>query len=317
MFSRSFHIILQNKNAISAEKMKLSVIIPVYCVESTLDRCVESVLAQDIAEMEVILVDDGSPDRSPTICDKWAAKDSRIYVIHKQNGGLSDARNAGINVAQGEYITFVDSDDFIAPDTYAPLMEVFGKHDDTDLLEFPILWHYGAPEQRRLRFGDRTYERMSDYWLEGKAYTHSFACNKIFRRKLFQEIRFPVGQVFEDMATLPLLLQNARKVMTSSHGMYYYCQNPESITATATGHELNMLLRHHLKALPLACDTCYYMHVVNIQLDVCRLLNVAPELPPYPVSIFAKGLTWKQRLKAIGISLLGIKNLSKLYRHER
>ena len=297
--------------------MKLSIVIPVFRVERTLSHCIESVLAQPCGDMEVILVDDGSPDRCPQMCDQWAASDQRIRVIHKKNGGLSDARNAGIAAAQGEYITFVDSDDFVAPDTYAPLIEILDRHEDTDLVEFPILWHYGAPEQRVLRFGNRTYERVVDYWLEGKAYTHSFACNKIFRRLLFQDIRFPVGQVFEDMATLPQLLQTARKVMTADHGMYYYCQNPEGITATATGHELNMLLHHHLKALPLACDTCYYMHVVNIQLDVCRLLDIAPELPPYPVNILAKGLNWKQRMKAIGITLFGIKKLSKLYRHDR
>ena len=90
--------------------MKLSIIIPVYRVEATLDRCVKSVLKQDINDMEVILVDDGSPDGCPKMCDEWAEKDSRISVIHKENGGLSDARNAGIDVACGDYITFVDSE---------------------------------------------------------------------------------------------------------------------------------------------------------------------------------------------------------------
>ena len=94
--------------------MTLSVIIPVYRVEATLDRCVESVLRQHVDDMEVILVDDGSPDNCPEMCDKWAVKDRRVHVIHKQNGGLSDARNAGIDVACGEYITFVDSDDWIS-----------------------------------------------------------------------------------------------------------------------------------------------------------------------------------------------------------
>ena len=85
--------------------MKLSVVIPVFCVESTLDRCVESVLAQDVDDMEVILVDDGSPDECPRLCDEWAKRDSRISIIHKSNGGLSDARNAGLDVARGQYIT--------------------------------------------------------------------------------------------------------------------------------------------------------------------------------------------------------------------
>ena len=91
--------------------MRLSVIIPVYCVENTLDQCVESVIAQSIADMEIILVDDGSPDHCPELCDEWAKKDSRIRVIHKEHGGLSDARNAGIDAATGEWLSFVDSDD--------------------------------------------------------------------------------------------------------------------------------------------------------------------------------------------------------------
>ena len=98
--------------------MKLSVIIPVYRVEDTLDRCVESVLCQSVDEMEVILVDDGSPDQCPAKCDLWAEKDARIRVIHKENGGLSDARNAGIDIAQGDFITFVDSDDYLEADTW-------------------------------------------------------------------------------------------------------------------------------------------------------------------------------------------------------
>ena len=91
--------------------MKLSIVIPVYLVESTLKRCVESVLSQDVEDMEVILVDDGSPDNCPKICDEWGRKDNRIMVIHKENGGLSEARNAGIDIASGDFITFVDSDD--------------------------------------------------------------------------------------------------------------------------------------------------------------------------------------------------------------
>ena len=105
--------------------MKLSVIIPVYQVEATLNRCVESVIGQTFTDLEVILVDDGSPDSCPQKCDEWAEKDSRIHVIHKNNGGLSDARNAGLNMATGDYITFVDSDDYIDSRMYEELINLF------------------------------------------------------------------------------------------------------------------------------------------------------------------------------------------------
>ena len=107
--------------------MILSVIIPVYCVEDTLNRCVESVLRQNVTDMEVILVDDGSTDKCPKMCDDWGERDAHIRVIHKQNGGLSDARNAGIDVAKGDLITFVDSDDYLADNTYQPLLALMSQ----------------------------------------------------------------------------------------------------------------------------------------------------------------------------------------------
>lgn len=102
--------------------MKLSIIVPVYKVEKYLDRCVQSILGQTFEDFELILVDDGSPDSCGKMCEDWAGKDSRIKVIHKKNGGLSDARNAGLDIAQGEYIGFVDSDDYIKPDMYEILV---------------------------------------------------------------------------------------------------------------------------------------------------------------------------------------------------
>ena len=127
--------------------MKLTVIIPVYRVEQTLNRCVESVLRQGIDDMEVILVDDGSPDRCPQMCDEWAKKDCRIRVIHQENGGLSDARNAGINVAKGEYITFVDSDDDVIPDTYRLLLQKLAEHPEYDIIEYPVIGKFPLSEK--------------------------------------------------------------------------------------------------------------------------------------------------------------------------
>ena len=107
------------------EQQKISVIVPVYKVEPFLDRCVQSIVGQTYRNLEVILVDDGSPDNCSSLCDAWAAEDNRVKVIHKVNGGLSDARNAGIAVATGELMGFVDGDDWIAPDMYQHLQEFF------------------------------------------------------------------------------------------------------------------------------------------------------------------------------------------------
>ena len=206
--------------------MKLSVIVPVYRVEATLDRCVESIIGQTFSDLEVILVDDGSPDNCPAMCDEWAEKDGRIRVIHKQNGGLSDARNAGIGIARGEHLTFVDSDDFLATDTYEKVLPL---SKDADIVEFPVYRFYGSSSQAVAGFGDHIYHDMEEYWLKGRAYEHTYAWNKIYRRQLFSDVRYPVGRVFEDIHTLPLLLMQAKSVVTTSKGLYYYCANNQGL----------------------------------------------------------------------------------------
>lgn len=113
------------------KKPLISVIVPIYNVESYLNRCVESIVNQTYQNLEIILVDDGSPDNCPQICDDWARKDSRIKVIHKENGGLSDARNAGMNIATGEYISFIDSDDYVALDFCETMLLVIKKRTVT------------------------------------------------------------------------------------------------------------------------------------------------------------------------------------------
>ena len=114
--------------------MKLSIIIPVYRTQNTLQRCLESILCQSFTDYEIILVDDGSPDNCPYLCDEYTQKDARIKVIHKENGGLSDARNIGIQQAQGEYITFIDSDDTIKNGTLSALLKELEKYPNTDML---------------------------------------------------------------------------------------------------------------------------------------------------------------------------------------
>lgn len=234
----------------------LSVIIPVYKVEDTLDRCVESVLSQNVPDMEVILVDDGSPDGCPALCDLWARNDSRVRVLHKSNGGLSDARNKGIGMARGEYITFVDSDDYLMPDTYRPLMKWLSEHDDCDMLEFPLR-HVSERDGNCSRvkqiFHDRQFHTARQYWLHTKAWEHSYACNKIYRRALFDGIIFPPGKTFEDVYTLPLLLAKNPHVATTSHGAYCYTWNDNGISVAASGTVDGLM--QHLEALRMAAET--------------------------------------------------------------
>lgn len=286
--------------------MILSVIIPVYRVEATLDRCVKSVLRQHVDSMEVILVDDGSPDQCPLLCDQWAERDSRIQVIHKQNGGLSDARNAGIEIATGKYITFVDSDDWIDDNTYEPLLSLIG---DNDILEYSIA--------DRLTLKDRQYDDVNEYWLKGQAYTHTYAWNKIYRRSLFDDVRYPKGRIFEDVYTLPQLLRKAHRIATTHHGSYHYWFNPDGITATADGHALAQLLDAHMQGM-MPMDDLYYMYLVNIQMDVWEQTGNPITLPTRSINPVL--LSRNHKLKAILLNLFGINvlcRISKFLHHFR
>ena len=296
--------------------MKLSIIIPVYCVEDTLDRCIESVIRQEYTDYEMILVDDGSPDNCPQKCDEWASRDSRIIVIHKQNGGLSEARNYGIDIAQGDYVTFIDSDDFIREDTYAPLMKKLAERPDIDILEYPVYVFYGSSKQHLLDFSnEKEYHNMDDYWYEGQAYQHTYAWNKIYRAEIFKETRYPVGIIFEDVYTLPNLLKHSQIVATSRQGLYYYCINQSGITSTSGGKGLQMLLKPHVDIICQAERNDYwfqkyYMHVLNIQMDVYEQTGASPILPEREID--TKYFTGVQKIKASAFKHLGIKKICKL-----
>lgn len=286
--------------------MKLSVVIPVYNTAATLDRCVMSVTAQAVDGMELVIVDDGSTDGSPEMCDEWAKKEPSVRVVHQSNQGLGAARNAGVALCTGEFVTFVDSDDALAADTYVPLLAILGQHPDYDLLEYPIRKRCGgARGQRKISFGQRCYADWREYWLDGQAYAHAYACNKIYRRRIFESVRFPVGKTFEDVATLPLLARRCRKIATVDKGCYLYCPNPRGITATATGRDLAFLLEAHNRWLAEAHDARYYAHALNIALDVYHATGAVPTLINLPYAD-----TLKLKLK----HYLGFKALCLLHK---
>jgi len=295
--------------------MKLSVIIPVYRVENTLRRCVESILRQEYTDYEIILVDDGSPDNSGKICDTFAENNHNISVIHKENGGLSDARNVGISAAKGEYITFVDSDDCIRENTLPELMKIIAEHPEYDILEYPVYVHYASPRQHILPFEECVYDNKERYWLQCKAYMHSYAWNKIYRAELFRHVRFPVNKVFEDMWTLPELLKRTSVVATTGKGLYYYYSNDKGITINASGEEWFQLLNAHIAVMDtmLRVPIDYYMHVVNIQLYVYNKTGKII-LPLYDLNDKIYDISIIGELKYLIIKISGIKNLCRIYK---
>lgn len=281
-------------------------------------------MQQDVHDIEIILVDDGSPDRCPDICEELSKTYDCIKVIHKENGGLSSARNAGIAIANGDYITFVDSDDFIEIGSYNEILKVLIKHPEYDILEYPVMEFYGSRKQNHLTFNNTKYTGAQEYWLEGRAYAHTYAWNKFYRTALFDDVRYPEGKVFEDAWTLPLLLEKAECVATCDKGLYYYCMNEEGITSTAGGRQFNMLLDAHIEAinnlhLPHGLEFLrYYMHVVNTQIQTYSYnrhkislpeINIGREMFGY---LRSSDVTMTSKIKCIIIKIFNLNILCRL-----
>lgn len=299
---------------------RLSVIVPVYRTSATLGRCVESILRGGWDDMEVVLIDDGGTDTCPTLCDHWAAKDHRIAAIHKPNGGLSDARNAGLDRATGDCIAFVDSDDYILSGAFGRLMRLMELHPDWDILEFAIEREMPGGRIETYRPGSAEYTDTRDYWMQTEGYRHSYAWNKLWRRRLFQSVRFPKGKTFEDQWTTPLLLAQAGTVATTDCAAYRYTLNPDGITQRAAADDMQSLLEANIAAmLPYQAHPLYaryYACVLDIQLAAARYgiasqaLATQARLPRH--SETAK-LSTLHIIKLSAARLLGIQRLCKIY----
>lgn len=231
---------------------RISVIVPVYKVEPYLDKCVQSIVNQTYRNLEIILVDDGSPDRCGEICDAWAAKDSRIKVIHQKNMGGGAARNAGLDIATGAWISFVDSDDYIAPFMLEYLHSLMDR--ETDIAEcshmdvtgddalFPggpvsiSFWDTQSAMEAHIR--DRFFRQL--IW------------NKLYRRDVIGDIRFPVGTKIDDEFFTYRVLGNAKRLVLSNRVCYAYRQQPSSVM-----HSLNMPAR--LQGLNAKTERCDYL----------------------------------------------------------
>lgn len=208
---------------------KISIIVPVYNVEKYLEKCVRSILAQTFTDFELILVDDGSPDGSGAMCDQFAEQDQRVKVIHKKNGGLSDARNAGIEIAQGEFLGFVDSDDYIEEDMY----EMMYKNTIETNADIATCGVYDVYSNQKIQIKENfrkilTSEEALKVFFEGTV-SNVNVTSKMFKRHLFEEIRFPVGKTIEDAFVIVDLSIKAKTIALDTTQKYYYFHREGSI----------------------------------------------------------------------------------------
>ena len=210
----------------------VSIIVPVYKVEPYLRRCLNSIVNQTYTNLEIILVNDGSPDGCPQICNEYASKDNRIIVVHKENGGLSDARNAGLNICRGEYISFIDSDDWIA-NTYIELLLKAIQENNADL----SICSFTKTKQTydlTIVGQDFKYEVLDATAAAKKLWSKDYvtfviACGKLAKKALFNDTRFPKGVLHEDEFVSYKLLYNANKTVFLDIPLYCYFQRVDSI----------------------------------------------------------------------------------------
>ncbi|MBQ9285530.1 MAG: glycosyltransferase family 2 protein [Bacteroidaceae bacterium] len=322
--------------------MLLSVIIPVYKVEPYLRECIDSVLAQSYTNLEVILVDDGSPDACPAICDEYVSQDARVKVIHQTNQGLSAARNAGIEVAQGSYIAFVDSDDYISPTYFEAAMEQFAKEPSLDIVELPMIARFNTKDAFRHAYDETAVITDSDKvftsWFACQGYLHAFSQLKVCRSTLFTSLRFPVGVTFEDLHLTPQLLLQARSIAYIAHptANYFYRWRNQSITAQARFHDLNSqmlalqeiaVIANHYDSITPFSWADFTIAATNILIDTLRaakqegicvnlqnyanILDILQSHKPSLSTALTLHKGWHTTLKAVLLSLIPL----RLYLH--
>lgn len=237
----------------------ISVIVPVYKVEQYLHRCVDSILAQTYPNIEVVLVDDGSPDRCGAICDEYAQTDRRVQVVHRPNGGLSAARNSGLDVCHGEYIGFVDSDDYISAEMYMQLYH--------DIIVYKTLLAFCHSDVRHGERGDDKYygqgsEVRSKSYVMRRSLEESIwwsACTKLYHKSLFDGIRYPEGKTNEDLPVAIRIFDRCDHIAINFNKLYYYCIRGGSITTSR-------LSPHKFDILDNASDVVNYLRAPHPEL---------------------------------------------------
>lgn len=211
----------------------VSIIVPIYKVEPYLRRCIDSIVNQTYTNLEIILVDDGSPDDSPRICDEYAARDNRIIVIHQENGGLSDARNAGLDICKGEYISFVDSDDWTNENYIANLLDIIIKNKaDIAIAENIRTDGCSEPSKGNISINVYTPQNALKHLFSQNHIAFTVSWGKLYKKSLFTSLRFPIGKYHEDEFTTYILFYKSKKIVYTSEILYYYYQRAGSIVST-------------------------------------------------------------------------------------
>uniref|UniRef100_UPI004055A044 glycosyltransferase family 2 protein n=1 Tax=Agathobacter sp. TaxID=2021311 RepID=UPI004055A044 len=262
---------------------EISIIVPVYKVEAYLDRCVESILNQTFTDFELILVDDGSPDNCPKMCDEWAKKDARIRVIHKKNGGASSARNQGLEIAKGRYIGFVDSDDWILSNMYM-ILYCLSERTDCDISICGITRDFSKEKKSVKEKVIYTTYTQIDYLKKllkiNTQDSNHYIWNKLYKSEILKNISFPQLVNGEDLEFSFLAVLNAKNIVETNQVGYVYCVNPNSITTSCFNEkQLDYLIvcDRIVKIAEKRCDCVVkkYTHNFRARADFGILCKIA------------------------------------------
>lgn len=314
---------------------KISIIVPIYNCEKYLKKCIESILNQSYNNLEIILVDDGSTDNSGEICDGYAEKDTRIKVIHKENGGPSAARNLGLDIASGDYISFVDSDDFIHPQMYEALTYSIEKENADMSMGFIEPIDSYDKDFSDIDKKSYTVKTQTEYWNMGYEDRENAAQTvmcpaKLYRRAVVETIRFQLGNYHEDVIWFADYIQNIKKIVVYTASMYFYYQHPGSRMNSVCYEDVADSLNVNLYKL----ETCkkyfpnayadellkfkkfYYKHFYKINnMDFPTALKVkklyAQSCRKYS-KILSTNITKGQKITIIMLNLLSTKFVIKL-----
>ena len=251
----------------------ISIIIPVYKVEKYLDKCIASVVDQTYKNLEIILVDDGSPDNCPAICDQWQGKDNRIKVIHQWNNGLSVARNEGLKLAHGECIGFVDSDDWIESEMYEKLLSAL-QETDADIAvggfegftedSKPIGYIKTKPIEKKLYSAEEALRML----LKGEGFICNNVWNKLYRRTTLLNITFPKGKLYEDVPWTAEVIGNSQKIVCIDYIFYHYLSRPNSLS-----HDVRLKISQVQDKLEMFEERVKYVHEYFPALDKFGVLR--------------------------------------------
>lgn len=271
-------------------KYKISIIVPVYNCEAMVGKCIESICTQTYKNFELILINDGSTDASGNICEEYSQKDARIKVIHKENGGQGTARNMGLDIADGDYIAFVDADDTVTPDMLEVSLKYISK-SNADLCIFSFILDDGLRFQKVIPYAEpvvfANYDLMEEYVSTNKIFMGP--CNKLYAKKLFDGVRFPALRAREDAYIMHILLGNAKKAVCIPECLYIQFIRPDSTETAKFSKKMlasiscaDSLMTYYRKNYPSLYSYVAYWKADSI-LDVLTQILTSYSLKKYRV----------------------------------